>query len=171
MPKFGQKRKDGHRFWATTRAGYENWLSPAAWENTQKGIKERAKKRERRYRKDSKFRAKVRASHRRWIHTHFRNTLLHNAKTRAKKQSARFSITLADIVVPKRCPVLGIKLVRNKGKVRFNSPTLDRIRPGRGYVKGNVLVVSQRANTIKSNATPEQILKVGKFYAKLWRSS
>jgi hypothetical protein len=121
------------------------------------------------YRRDPAFRAAVRRDHQEWIRLHPVHTMLHKAKERAKQQGAEFDLTPDDICIPARCPVLGIKLVHNRGKVRMNSPTLDRIRPSRGYVKSNVIVVSQRANTIKSNATPEQILKVGKFYRKLWR--
>ncbi len=48
-----------------------------------------------------------------------------------------------------------------------SSPSLDRIIPEKGYVKGNVIVVSNKANVIKNNATPEEIIAVGEFYKKL----
>ena len=41
-----------------------------------------------------------------------------------------------------------------------NSPTLDRIVPELGYIKGNVWVICQLANRIKTNATADQILAV-----------
>ena len=50
-----------------------------------------------------------------------------------------------------------------------NSPSLDRIDNKRGYEKGNVIVVSMMANSIKNQATPSQIKKVGDFYEKLYR--
>ena len=49
----------------------------------------------------------------------------------------------------------------------WNSPTLDRIDNDRGYVPGNVVVVSYMANSIKTNATAEQVLAVGRFYSGL----
>jgi hypothetical protein len=79
------------------------------------------------------------------------------AKTRAKRACVPFSITEADIVIPATCPVLGIPLVAGKGKLNDGSPTLDRIIPQRGYVPGNIAVISHRANTLKSNGTAKEI--------------
>jgi hypothetical protein len=45
--------------------------------------------------------------------------------------------------------------------------SIDKIVPALGYVKGNVIIVSNRANIIKNNATPEEILAVGFFYKNL----
>ena len=80
------------------------------------------------------------------------------AKRRAKKTGVPFSITRKDIVIPDVCPVLGILLI--KGGQRYStadSPSLDKIRPELGYVPGNVAVISHKANTIKSNATVEDL--------------
>jgi hypothetical protein len=73
-----------------------------------------------------------------------------------------------DILIPSKCPVLGIPLMPNIGGGRQDdhSPTLDRIIPGKGYVPGNVVVVSWRANRIKSDATIEELKKVARFYSK-----
>jgi hypothetical protein len=169
VPKFGDKRKDGYRFWAITKAGYENWLSPKAWRKSQTLLKKRAKERARKYKVDAKFRAEVQQGHRVWVQAHPINAMLHKAKERAIKHRVPFDLKPEDIHIPKRCPVLGKKLVQNKKNSGMNSPSLDRILPSKGYVKGNVLVVSQQANNIKSNATPEQVLRVGKFYQELLR--
>ena len=48
-----------------------------------------------------------------------------------------------------------------------NSPSLDRIDNNKGYEIGNVIWVSHKVNNIKSSATPDEIIKVGKFYKKL----
>lgn len=90
---------------------------------------------------------------------------------RIVKQSARlkgldFNLTKEDIVIPTICPVLGIPLYKD-GSKGANTPSVDRIKPELGYVKGNILIVSLLANRIKTNATAEQILAVGKFYAEL----
>ncbi len=86
--------------------------------------------------------------------------ILQQAKRRAKLKSVPFDITIDDIEVPKVCPVLGLPLVVNQGHAKEDSMTLDRIVPELGYVKGNVAVISFKANTIKSNATVEELKKV-----------
>ena len=64
--------------------------------------------------------------------------------------------------VPEFCPVLGIKLVpyNNGSGFHIDSPSLDRIKPELGYIKGNVRVISNRANLLKNNATVEELEKV-----------
>lgn len=94
--------------------------------------------------------------------------LVQAAKRRARDLGIECSIRLDDVVVPERCPVLGVPLVVNRGTCGPDSPTLDRIDPAKGYVPGNVLVVSLRANTIKNNATPHELLRVASFYAPLY---
>ncbi|SRR6266478_2912353 len=86
--------------------------------------------------------------------------LCYDAKKRAKRFDVPFSITHEDIVIPEFCPVLGIKLERGKGKLTDNSPTLDRIDPQKGYVVGNIAVISHRANRLKSDGTVAEHEKV-----------
>jgi hypothetical protein len=70
-----------------------------------------------------------------------------------------------DVSVPDVCPVLGIplKVVSGKG-FTDNSPSLDRIVPSLGYVPGNVVVISMRANRIKSDASLAELKKIVEFY-------
>lgn len=82
-----------------------------------------------------------------------RSRLLKNAKVRATALGLDFDLTLEDITLPDVCPVLGIEIVFGRGQVQPGSPTVDRIVPEKGYVKGNVCVISHRANQIKSNGT------------------
>lgn len=95
--------------------------------------------------------------------------MLMHAQTRAKKENLPCSITLNDFDIPAHCPFLGIKLVHGVGRQEESSPTLDKLIPSRGYVPGNVLVISQRANRIKTNASWEEILKVGLALRKTMR--
>ena len=44
---------------------------------------------------------------------------------------------------------------------------MDRIRPKLGYVPGNVVVVSHKANAIKSNSTITELVEVARFYGRL----
>jgi len=48
-----------------------------------------------------------------------------------------------------------------------NSPTLDRIDNRKGYVKGNVIVVSWRYNSLKKDAPPEELGAVALFAARM----
>lgn len=83
------------------------------------------------------------------------------AKCRAKRKGLEFSITEEDIDIPMICPVLGIPLKKNKTSgFHNNSPSLDRIDNNRGYVPGNVRVISNRANMLKCDATIEELEKV-----------
>ena len=79
--------------------------------------------------------------------------MLKAARGRAKRNKLPFNLTLSDVVIPKLCPLLDIPLVSGKGECVAGSPSLDRKRPALGYVRGNVWVVSRRANTIKQDAS------------------
>ncbi len=85
-----------------------------------------------------------------------RSYLLFNARVRAKRRGLPFSIVKEDIVIPEFCPVLGIGIVPAFGKIRRankdHSPSLDRIIPELGYVPGNVMVISNRANSLKRDS-------------------
>jgi hypothetical protein len=85
---------------------------------------------------------------------------LNQIRTRALKKGLAFDLTPEDILAPVHCPVLGIKLEYGASVANFASPTVDRLRPELGYVKGNVNVISHRANTIKSNATSAEVQAV-----------
>lgn len=80
-----------------------------------------------------------------------------SAKERASKFGRDFDLEVKDIVVPDTCPVLGIPLVRGIGKQTYSSPTLDRVDSTKGYTRDNVRVISQRANSLKQDATVEQL--------------
>lgn len=86
--------------------------------------------------------------------------MLRAAKSRAKKAGVPFSLTVADVVMPEICPILALRLVQAKGRPSDNSPSLDRIVPALGYVPGNVRVISNRANKLKSDGTREELMLV-----------
>lgn len=80
----------------------------------------------------------------------------YNAKQRAAATGTAFTIKFADVVIPERCPVLGIPIIppTAPGQKRGdNAPSLDRLDSSRGYVPGNVHVISWRANAVKNNGT------------------
>ena len=85
-------------------------------------------------------------------------TMFIEAKCRARDNNLPFSIEINDIEIPKVCPLLGIPIETHHTKIHDNSPTLDKLLPHLGYVPGNILVISNRANRIKSNATVDELM-------------
>jgi len=122
-----------------------------------------------RYRQNNLELVRARGSERskRWRQNNLEKDMLSRAKRRAKRDSIVFDLSEEELKIPETCPVLNIPLQRSEKIVSPNSPSLDRIIPEKGYVKGNIIVISNMANTIKQNATPEQIIAVGEFYKKL----
>lgn len=89
-----------------------------------------------------------------------------SAKARAKRDNVPFTLELSDIVIPEYCPVFSnVKLETKKGKLgpQYNSPSLDRLIPSKGYTKENVRVISYYANTIKQNASWDEIQRVASW--------
>jgi DNA-directed RNA polymerase subunit M/transcription elongation factor TFIIS len=86
-----------------------------------------------------------------------KRSLLKKAKIRAKEAGREFTITEKDIDLPEYCPILGWKLEAHTGKVTKNNYTLDRIDNEKGYVPGNVKVISWYANYVKSHLTVEEV--------------
>ena len=100
--------------------------------------------------------------------------MLRTAKTRSKREGLEFSITLEDVTIPDKCPVLGMTLNRTLGLGRdvvWSSPSLDRKDSTKGYVPGNVWVISWRANFLKSNATIAELKKIVRAMEKLERNA
>ena len=92
------------------------------------------------------------------------NVILSRAKTRAKAKGLEFNLEVSDIVIPQKCPILGIPIINSIGMNKragpvSNSPSLDRINNDKGYIKGNVMVISHKANTMKYTASPLELLK------------
>lgn len=86
------------------------------------------------------------------------------ARIRAREKKVPFNLKFTDITIPDVCPYLGIPLEKATGSTTAqpNSPSIDRIVPALGYVKGNVEVISHLANAMKSNATKEQLVAFAK---------
>ena len=89
-----------------------------------------------------------------------KNRLLRTVKCRAKKNNLQFELTVEDIHWPVHCPVYGFERDYKAGHNAPNGISLDRFDNTKGYVKGNVNVISRRANTLKKDATVEELVKV-----------
>lgn len=93
------------------------------------------------------------------------------AKRRAAQKGIEFSLPPQYVksIVTKNCPVLGTPFHWEYGHglgYNASSPSLDRIDNSRGYVEGNVAIISRRANSIKNDATPEEIAKILAYMKK-----
>ena len=94
----------------------------------------------------------------------YKQEIIRSARVRAKRDDVPCTITKDDFVIPKSCPFLGVELRLGQGLgPKPYSPTLDRIDPKKGYVPGNVIVICHRANSIKNNATADEIEKVANW--------
>lgn len=88
--------------------------------------------------------------------------MYHGAKQRAKNKNLPFDLDQDYIrkLIPTTCPVLGIPLMNGIHTFHDNSLSLDKIIPSKGYVKGNVCVISDRANRLKRDATLDELKKL-----------
>ena len=86
-----------------------------------------------------------------------------------KKAKLRKGLSIADYkkLIVTHCPLLGIELSYDKytnNSAPDNYASLDKIDPNKGYVVGNVQIVSFRANTLKNSATLDEL----KLIVKNW---
>lgn len=81
------------------------------------------------------------------------------ARSRVKTSGLSFDIEVSDISIPTHCKYLCIPLVVHKGSSggKPASPALDRIDNTKGYVKGNIQVISHLANQMKASASEEEL--------------
>lgn len=88
--------------------------------------------------------------------------LLNHARMRAKKLGLEFTITEADMSpIGTHCPVLGIEYNQAACHATKDfSPSLDRIDNSKGYIPGNIQIISWRANRLKSNGTLQEFEKI-----------
>lgn len=136
--------------------------------NGKKPPKEKAKEYQKtrllKYENDPIFRKYILERQRRYRTNFPEKIMLSQAKTRAKRGKLVLNIDISDIVIPEYCPLLGIKLHvgGGMGHKHPDSPSLDRVNVGLGYVKGNVRVISDLANTMKQNCSIERLLLFAK---------
>lgn len=86
-----------------------------------------------------------------------RARLFHNARQRANKAAIEFSISFEDIQIPKVCPLRQVPFTVGLGQHKDDFPTLGRKDPRLGFVKGNVWVISHKADRLKGTFTPTEL--------------
>jgi hypothetical protein len=89
----------------------------------------------------------------------FEKRVVTRIKSKCKAKGIPFDLDVTDVIPPDFCPVLGIKLeLHNQGSgYHVDSASVDRIDPTKGYTKGNVRVISARANLLKNDATSDEL--------------
>jgi len=101
---------------------------------------------------------------RKYLENNQERRLVTSARSRAKKKGIDFTITHEDITLPKTCPILGIPLIISEGHGGAkNSPSLDRIDNSKGYVQGNIHVISHLANSMKSFSNKDELIKFAEW--------
>lgn len=106
-----------------------------------------------------------------WDKKEFRKSLIYQTmrtKFRQKKANAvregkTFTIDFGELEFPTHCPVLGIELDYFNDKRAENSVSFDQIIPGKGYISGNVIIMSWRANRIKNDGTLQEHQQIVNF--------
>lgn len=125
------------------------------------------KKRVERYHSDEAYRLEVRRKRNIYVLNHREQCILSQAKGRAKKHNLEFNLDISDIVIPEKCPLTGIPINVTIGRKKgWDSPSLDRIDTTKGYIKGNVAVISDLANTMKNHASLEILREFAKNVTK-----
>ena len=78
---------------------------------------------------------------------------------RAKQNGLDFNLDEDDFVIPALCPILGLPLRQTWGGAGNEdaTPSIDRVNNALGYVKGNTMVISKKANRLKSDMTPQEL--------------
>lgn len=115
---------------------------------------------------NKKHRARSLQTRRAWNEKNRNALLLCFARCRARRNGIPFDLRREDIVIPARCPVFGVKLTSVVEKGSPWSPSLDRIVPSKGYVRGNVAVISLRANLLKNNASLRELQAIVAWLAR-----
>lgn len=115
------------------RDQYKNGPNEARTRATQKQL--------RKYKEDSVYRLFVRS------------------RGRASVEGREFNLELSDIIIPSVCPVLGTPFQYKT----YYTASLDRIDSSKGYIKGNVQVMSHKANAMKNSASQQELIKFAEW--------
>jgi len=105
----------------------------------------------------------VREADRAWREANPVKRLLMATRQSAKVKGLEHNITEEDIVCVPICPLLGIKIDYSAGTGKtLQKPSVDRIDPTKGYIKGNVEVMSGQANLMKNKSSKEELILFAK---------
>jgi hypothetical protein len=91
--------------------------------------------------------------------------LLRLVKARARVKNIDFNLEISDMVIPAVCPYLKTPFVygdKNTGM------SVDRIDNSKGYIKGNIEIISVQANRMKNIASFTELVNFSKEVLRRW---
>jgi hypothetical protein len=103
-----------------------------------------------------------------WKNKNREKNLFQLAQHRAKTKGIEFNIEISDIVIPEICPVLGLPLKTTIDGNRDLSPSIDRIDNTKGYIKGNIQVMSFKANNMKCTANKDDLINFANWVRRTY---
>ncbi len=105
-------------------------------------------------------------------HKYPERRILKFTKYHAKRTNQEFNLELADIQIPDHCPYLGIKITTEYGNGRKDTnASIDKIDPCKGYIKGNIQIISFKANRMKNDATISELLIFADNIIKMYKGN
>lgn len=96
---------------------------------------------------------------------YIKKVILSQAKKRSKEKNLEFNLTMGHLISIKNntCPILGHEILYKSGIDNKRSASLDRIDPNKGYIKGNVKIVSSEGNLLKNRNNYHSAVKMLKY--------
>lgn len=111
----------------------------------------------------------VKAARRKSWHRDPKRKIFQSAKSRALRRGIEFSIDLTDIILPDLCPILGVPFIQGTKSSYEQVHSIDRVDNTKGYIKGNIQIISKKANSMKNSGTPEELLKLADWIYKTFK--
>lgn len=144
--------------------GRGSWCNECCRGYERTGIhREQNKLRRRELREDPEYRKVEQAKEALRRRIKWKEALLLSLRQRSKERDIPFDLELEDIPdMPELCPILQVPMVRNTPY----APSADRIKCHLGYVKGNIQIISRKANTMKLNATDEELILFSEYWLR-----
>jgi hypothetical protein len=91
--------------------------------------------------------------------------LLKRGRDNSKYRNLEFNLTVEDIIIPEKCPYFNIPF----DDKRFGI-SIDRIDSSKGYVKGNIQIISRLANSMKNDSTKDELITFAQNILKIYNS-
>ena len=89
-----------------------------------------------------------------WTKVSPEKKMFNRAKHRASVKGIEFAITLEDIRLPEVCPVFKRPFIYGDHSWTYS---IDRLDSSKGYIPGNIAIISNKANMMKNTATAEEV--------------